>query len=94
MITTGGTIEAAVKGLLEAGCTPEVSIVATHALFVGPAVDRLQRLPIHQLIATDSVDTGAALPTHFQVVNVAPLLADAIGRLHAGQSLESIRAHG
>jgi ribose-phosphate pyrophosphokinase len=35
MITTGATIEAAVKGLLEAGCKPEVSVVATHALFVG-----------------------------------------------------------
>jgi ribose-phosphate pyrophosphokinase len=31
MITTGGTIKAAVKGLLDAGCTPNVSVVATHA---------------------------------------------------------------
>jgi ribose-phosphate pyrophosphokinase len=93
MISTGGTIEAAVKGLLEAGCTPDVSVVATHALFVGPAVARLQTLPIRQLIATDSVDTTAELPAHFQVVNVAPLIADAIGRLHRDQSLEQILAH-
>jgi ribose-phosphate pyrophosphokinase len=93
MITTGGTVAAAVKGLLEAGCTPDVSVVATHALFVGPAVARLQALPIRQLIATDSVDTTAELPAHFQVVNVAPLIADAIGRLHRDQSLEPILAH-
>ena len=93
MITTGGTIEAAVKGLLEAGCTPDVSVVATHALFVGPAVPRLQALPIRQLIATDSVDTSAELPAHFQVVNVAPLIADAIGRLHRDQTLEPMLAH-
>ena len=93
MITTGGTIEAAVKGLLEAGCTPDVSVVATHALFVGPAVGRLEALPIRQLIATDSVDPTADLPAHFQVVNVAPLIADAIGRLHRDQSLAPILAH-
>jgi ribose-phosphate pyrophosphokinase len=93
MITTGGTIEAAVKGLLEAGCTPDVSVVATHALFVGPAVARLQALPIRELIATDSVDTSAELPAHFQVVNVAPLIADAIGRVHCDQSLAPILAH-
>ena len=75
------------------GCRPEVSVVATHALFVGPALARLQALPIQQLIATDSVDTTAELPAHFQVVNVAPLIADAIGRLHRNQSLEPIVAH-
>jgi ribose-phosphate pyrophosphokinase len=93
MITTGGTIEAAVKGLLEAGCTPDVSVVATHALFVGPAVARLSALPIRQLIATDTVDTTSELPAPFQVVNVAPLIADAIGRLHRDQSLAPILAH-
>jgi ribose-phosphate pyrophosphokinase len=86
-------IEAAVKGLLEAGCRPDVSVVATHALFVGPAVARLQALPIRQLIATDSVETSAELPAPFQVVNVAPLIADAIGRLHRDQSLAPILAH-
>ena len=93
MITTGGTIEAAVRGLLDAGCTPDVSVVATHALFVGPAMRRLNALPIRQLIATDTVEAPADLPAHFQAVNVASLLADAIGRLHQDQSLEPILAH-
>ncbi len=93
MITTGGTIEAAVKGLLEAGATPDISVVATHALFAGPAVARLQALPIRQLIATDTVDTSGEVPAHFQVVNVAPLIADAIGRLHRDESLEPILSH-
>jgi len=93
MITTGGTMEAAVKGLLEAGCKPEVTVVATHALFVGPAVARLKRLPIQQLVATNSVETTSQPPAHFQVVNVAPLIADAIGRLHRDQTLEPMLAH-
>jgi ribose-phosphate pyrophosphokinase len=93
MVTTGATIEAAVKGLLEAGCKPDVSVVATHALFVGPAVARLHALPIRQLIGTNTVETTTELPAHFQVVNVAPLIADAIGRLHSDQSLEPLLAH-
>ncbi|MGE5246081.1 MAG: ribose-phosphate diphosphokinase [Betaproteobacteria bacterium] len=93
MITTGGTVEAAVKGLLEAGCRPDVSVVATHALFVGPAVRRLQALPIRQLIGANTVEAATQVPAGFEVVNVAPLLADTIGRLHRDQSLEQLLAH-
>jgi len=93
MITTGATIEAAAKGLLQAGCKPNVSVVATHALFVGPAVARLQTLPIQQLIGTNSVEATTELPAHFQVVNLAPLIADTIARLHRDQSLENLLAH-
>ena len=93
MITTGATIAAAIKGLLEAGCKPDVSVVATHGLFVGPAVARLQALPIRQLIGTNSVEATAELPAPFQVVNLAPMIADAIMRLHRDQSLENLLAH-
>jgi len=92
MITTGATIEAAVTGLLDAGCKPDVSVLATHALFVGPAIARLQALSIRQLIATNSVN-ATAVPVPFQVVNLAPMLADAIARLHRDQSLGSLLAH-
>ena len=93
MITTGATIEAAIKGLLEAGCKPDVSVVATHALFVGPAVARLQALPIRQLIGTNSVELTAELPAPFQVVNLAPMIAETIARLHRNQSIENLLAH-
>jgi ribose-phosphate pyrophosphokinase len=92
MITTGGTIEAAVKGLLEAGCKPNVSVVATHAVFVGPAVERFKALPIEQLIGTNSVEPNE-LPAHFQVVNLGPMIAEAIARLNRDQSLEALLAH-
>jgi ribose-phosphate pyrophosphokinase len=92
MITTGGTIEAAVKGLLEAGCKPEVSVLATHAIFVGPALERFRALPIQQLIGTNSVEPRE-LPAHFQVVNLAPVIAEAIRRLNRDQSLAPLLAH-
>jgi len=89
MVTTGATIEAAVNGLLDAGCRPEVAVVATHALFVGPAAARLQALPIRQLIGTSSV-IPASMPAHFQTVNLGPVLADVIARVHSSKSLDGL----
>jgi ribose-phosphate pyrophosphokinase len=93
MITTGATIEAAVNGLLDAGCKPDVSVVTTHALFVGPAVARLGALAISHIISTNSVESTADLPVHFQVVNLAPMIANTIARLHRDESLEHLLAH-
>jgi ribose-phosphate pyrophosphokinase len=82
MISTGGTVAAAIGALLDAGAVPDVTVVVSHALLVGPAAERLARLPIRRLVATDSV--RLAMPAHLPVerVSLAPLLAEAIRRLH------------
>jgi ribose-phosphate pyrophosphokinase len=82
MISTGGTIAAAIGALVAAGAVPDVAVVASHALLVGPAVERLARLPIRRLVATDSVrlDTPSQLP--LERVSLAPLLAETVRRLH------------
>lgn len=77
---------------LEIGCKPHVSVLATHAVFVGPAVERFMPLPIDQLICTNSVES-AKLPAHLQVVNLAPMIAETIDRLNRDQSLEGLLAH-
>jgi ribose-phosphate pyrophosphokinase len=91
MITTGGTIEMAVKGLLEAGCRPQVIVSATHALFAGPSAARLRDLPIVHLTGTDSV-AASSRPEIFRPVSLAPMLADVIARLNRDQSLEGLLA--
>jgi ribose-phosphate pyrophosphokinase len=92
MISTGGTIAAAVNAVLQAGGCPEVTVVATHALLVGPALDRLARLPLRRLIVTDSVGLPDVLPVAHDVVSLAPLLATTIARLHSGESLSDLIA--
>lgn len=84
MISTAGTIEAAVQALLDAGCAPEVTVVASHALLVGPAIERLQRLPLRRLLTTDSVPRTERLPLREEVVSIAPLLARSIELLRLG----------
>jgi ribose-phosphate pyrophosphokinase len=92
IISTAGTIEAAATAVLHAGALPGVTVVATHGLLVGPALDRLARLPLHGLIVTDSVRLPEPLPVAHEVVSLAPLLATAIDRLHANRSLTGVIA--
>ena len=93
MVTTGGTVAAAIAVLLEAGAVPEVMVAATHGLFVGSAVERLAALPITYLLVTDTVSNTAPVDLPVQRVSVAPLLADAITRLHRGRSLSDLILH-
>ena len=81
LISTAGTIEATAETVLKAGCAEEITVVATHALLVGPAVQRLSGVPIRRLLSTDSIVPPRALPFHHEVVSLAPLLAEAIRRV-------------
>ncbi|MBI3974087.1 MAG: ribose-phosphate pyrophosphokinase [Chloroflexi bacterium] len=92
MISTGGTIEAAVNVLLAAGCQPEITVVASHGLFVGPAAERLSDLPVRRLVVTDSISLPAGFTLPVQVHSVAPIVAEAIKRIHYHQSLRDLVA--
>lgn len=90
MISTGGTIEAAVDVLLAHGARPEVAVLATHGLFVGEAADRFAALPVHRVVVTDTLPPRAAPGVPLEVTSVAPLLADAIRRLHQDEPLDDL----
>ena len=93
MISTGGTIEAAVNALLAAGCREDILVATTHGLLVGLAGTRLSNLPIKRLLMTDSVAPRADVTIPVQTVSLAPLLARAIEGLHQGLSLDDLLAH-
>ena len=93
MISTGGTILATLDALSNAGALPGAIVSASHGLLVGPAVQRLRVPATRQLLLTDSVAavTDPAVP--HQTVSLAPLLADAIARLHEDRSLADLLLH-
>ncbi|WP_140796009.1 ribose-phosphate diphosphokinase [Myxococcus xanthus] len=78
MVSTGGTLAAAAGTLRDAGCTEDFTVATTHALLVGPAVERLRNLPLTRLVSTDSVEPVLGLPFQHQVVTLAPLVARAL----------------
>lgn len=91
MIDTGGTLCKVVDGLLAHGAT-SVYAVATHGVLSGPAVERIAESKLKELVITDTI---AESPTvlkckKIKVMSVAPLLAEAIRRIHNGDSVSSL----
>jgi ribose-phosphate pyrophosphokinase len=87
MISTGATIAAAARVLRAHGGAPALVVAATHGLLVAGAADRLTLLRLRCAVATDSLLCSQLQAPMLQVQSIAPLLADAIGRLHHDQSL-------
>ncbi len=87
MISTGGTLAAAIEVLLAAGAKPNVHIAATHGLFAGNAIQRLSALPISRLLVTDTVTQAGNAVAAFSTATMAPVFAEAIRRLYEGRSL-------
>lgn len=86
-IDTAGTITEAVR-ILEAHGVTEVYAACTHPLFSGPAVRRLAESSVREVVVTDTVPLPPEkrLPK-LTVLSVAPLLGEAIRRIHTGQSV-------
>ncbi|GMU59245.1 MAG: ribose-phosphate pyrophosphokinase [Myxococcaceae bacterium] len=78
MISTGGTLAAAVQTVLAHGAKTPVTVVASHGLFVGPANERLAALPLARVVVTDSVPAPVSPRFPLEHVRSAPALAAAL----------------
>ncbi len=88
-IATGGSIVELLDKLKDLGCV-EAAVACTHGLFVGKAVERLRGHPsISEVVTTDTVPATTHWP-ELQVRSVAELFAEAISRVHAGESVSSL----
>ncbi len=91
MIDTAGTLTQAANALMDKGAT-KVYAYATHAVLSGPAVDRITKSPIEEVVVTNSIplrDAAASCPK-IRALSVAGLLAEAIRRIHSADSLSSL----
>ncbi len=87
-IVTGGSIVELLDKLAELGCTG-ASVACTHGLFIGPAMRRLSGHPmIREIVTTDTVPQTDW--PELVVLSVAGLFAEAIDRIHAGESISSL----
>ena len=94
-VDTGGSLASSARALIEHGAN-KVSAAAVHAVLSGPADERLSAAPIDELVVTDSLPSRdrdervSGLP--LTSVSVAPLLGEAIRRIHEGRSIGEIFA--
>jgi ribose-phosphate pyrophosphokinase len=91
MVDTAGTLVEGTTALLRAGAE-RVFACSTHAVLSGPAMQRLAASSLEKLVVTDTIPLGAKLQAweRIQVLSVAPLLGEAIKRIHCDDSVSSL----
>ena len=90
MISTAGSVVGAAN-VAKCNGAREILACATHAVLCGPAIERLRDAPLRQVVVTDSIPLPPNKQLPFiRVLSVAPLLADAIKRIHFNESVSKL----
>ncbi|KAF0158257.1 MAG: ribose-phosphate pyrophosphokinase [Syntrophaceae bacterium] len=91
MIDTAGTVVQAANALAEAGAL-EVSVCCTHPVLSGPAIDRIEKSNIKEIIVTDTIPLSdrAASCNRIKVLSVSGLLSEAVRRIYYNDSVSSL----
>jgi ribose-phosphate pyrophosphokinase len=84
---TAGTLAEVAEALMGRGAR-SVRAAVTHGVFTGKSMQRLDDSPISRLYVTDTVENQpVTLSEKVETVSVAPLFAEAIGRIHRRESI-------
>jgi ribose-phosphate pyrophosphokinase len=89
IIDTAGTVCAASELLLSKGAS-RVDVIATHGLLSGPAVERLRKSPIEEVVITNTIPAEHKNLEKLRIVSIAPLIGEAIRRIHEGESVSML----
>jgi ribose-phosphate pyrophosphokinase len=90
LISTGGSITDAARVVKENGAK-QVYLLATHAVFCGPAVERLDDAPIERVFFSNSIPLPEERrPNKAETVSLAPMLAKAIDSIHRSESVSRL----
>ncbi len=89
LIDTAGTMVAAASMLINMGAQ-KIYACATHGVLSGPAVERLTDSVIEEVVVTNTIPTKDKSFGKLKVVSIAPLLAEAIRRIHEEESVSSL----
>jgi ribose-phosphate pyrophosphokinase len=86
-IDTAGSLVGVASTLMERGAE-EIYACCTHPVFSGPAIQRIAACPVKEVVVTDTIPvTGNKKLDKITVLSIAPLLGEAIHRIHTGQSI-------
>lgn len=94
-IATGSSVLEMSQTLLEHG-VKEISVVCTHGVFVGQALEKLARVPqINEIVASDTVFIAKdKRPANLKILSVAPIFGEAIRRNYSRKSIEGLFVYG
>ena len=90
LVATASSICEAAQALKKAGAL-KIFAAVTHPILSGPAIGRVKKSPIEEFIISDSIPLDASKKDPvFKVLSVAPLLGEAIRRIHHEESVSSL----
>ena len=90
IISSGGTIIEGVRALKNKG-VKDIYCAVTHAVLSEPALDRISKAPIKELVVTDTIPiTDGKRHPKIKVLSVASLLGETIRRIYKGESVSSL----
>lgn len=90
LVDTAGTITLAADALINQGAN-EVYACGTHAVFSGPAIERLEASPIKKMVVTDSINLSEDKKIDkIAQVSVGELMGHAIKRIHENRSVSPL----
>jgi ribose-phosphate pyrophosphokinase len=89
MVDTGGTLVKAAQALKDGGAT-RIFAAAAHGILAGPALERLNASPIEELVITNTVPLNGKSSDRLKVLSVAPILGEAIKRIHEEKSISEL----
>ena len=90
MIDTAGTLVQAVSALEREGAR-RILACGVHAVLSGPAVERIKASPIEEVVVTNTIPVSAEKrAARVTVLSVAPLLGEAIRRIHNEESVSTL----
>ena len=93
MIDTAGTLCNAAEAIIEKGGAVDVTACATHAVLSGPAIDRIKKSPIKEVILLDTVPIPEdKMLDKFTILPVAPVFAEAIERIYSDKPVSPINS--
>jgi ribose-phosphate pyrophosphokinase len=90
IIDTAGTMVEAVN-LLQAKGARRIYACCTHGVLSGPALERINNSQLHEVVVTNTIPLPEDKNTSkIKVISVAPMLGEAIKRIHRGESVSSL----
>ena len=92
MVDTAGSLCHAADALVEIGGAKDIYACASHGVLSGPALDRIEKSPIKELILLDTIPYPKDKPQcgKIRYISVAPIFAEAIERIYEEVSISSL----
>jgi len=90
MVDTAGTATGGIDALKKQGCNNEIYFIATHGIFSGGAVEKMNKAKFTEVTVTDTLPMSGKNINGLKIVSVAPLFGEAIKRSYENLSISSL----